>query len=283
MIQHILFPVDFSAPSLATGPVVARWARSFGARVTLVHAFGPMAFSTVENPLLVADLARLNEASRQRLAHCLEDELKGLPVDRVLVEGNTVDAICSHARDHQVDLIMMPTMGYTRFRQLMLGSVTAGVLHDSEIPVWTDAHIDASPIDANPSSIVCAVDCGPQTVAVVRYAQMLGRHFNARLKVVHSNPKVSKYFPSGIASSAHSFAVNSAQKDYQATVAQLLDAPALEILEGESISSDIISAIQQNQADLLVIGRGHGQGVLGRLRSNAHDLIRLAGCPVVSF
>jgi nucleotide-binding universal stress UspA family protein len=35
-------------------------------------------------------------------------------------------------------------------------------------------------------------------------------------------------------------------------------------------------------ADLLVIGRGHGSGVAGRLPTNAYTIIRESRCPVVS-
>ena len=44
------------------------------------------------------------------------------------------------AKANQIDLIMMPTHGYGRFRALLLGSVTAKVLHDADCPVWTAVH-----------------------------------------------------------------------------------------------------------------------------------------------
>ena len=43
--------------------------------------------------------------------------------------------IVSYAREHTIDLIMMPTHGYGPFRSLLIGSVTAKVLHDIELPV----------------------------------------------------------------------------------------------------------------------------------------------------
>jgi hypothetical protein len=35
-------------------------------------------------------------------------------------------------------MILMPTHGYGPFRQMLLGSVTAKVLHDSKCPVLTE-------------------------------------------------------------------------------------------------------------------------------------------------
>src|ERR1700688_4681003 len=37
---------------------------------------------------------------------------------------------------------MMPTHGYGPFRALLLGSVTAKVLHDAHCPVWTGVHAE---------------------------------------------------------------------------------------------------------------------------------------------
>ena len=42
------------------------------------------------------------------------------------------------------------------------------------------------------------------------------------------------------------------------------------------------AAAVRHGADLLVIGRGVSQGALGRLRSNAHALIRHSPCAVLS-
>jgi len=59
----------------------------------------------------------------------------------VLKEGDPAQQIVEYARTTDVDLIMMPTHGYGRFRAALLGSVTAKVIHDSLCALWTSAHI----------------------------------------------------------------------------------------------------------------------------------------------
>jgi nucleotide-binding universal stress UspA family protein len=61
-----------------------------------------------------------------------------------------------------------------------------------------------------------------------------------------------------------------------------VDFPPLEILEGTGLPEKIAAAVESHHADLLIIGRGSVQGVLGRLRTNAHELIRQSRCPVLS-
>ena len=83
--------------------------------------------------------------SQRNLGEALKPELNGLAVKRVLVEGNPARAIVRTAHDEKVDLIAMPTHGYGAIRRFLLGSVTSKVLHDSECPIWTGAHLEEGP------------------------------------------------------------------------------------------------------------------------------------------
>jgi len=283
VIQHILFPVDFSAQCVASSHIVRLWADRFGARVTILHVFEGVGVLAIENLPVEAEINVVKELAKKQLSEFLLEEMAGLPVERVQVSGDAGEAIARYAGEHSVDLIMMPTLGYTRFRQMLLGSVTASVLHDSEVPVWTSAHTPEKMEPGLPKNIVCAVDCGPETAKVVAKAQGLAEKFGAKLRVVHSKPRVGSDFESGIAQGAHHFALRVAQEDYVAAMAAWPDVPALEIIEDASLVAGVQRVVQETRAELLVIGRGSIQGFMGRLRSNAHDLIRLSGCDVVSI
>ncbi len=75
----------------------------------------------------------------------LGPELDGLPIQRKLVIGDAALAIVQTAREEKADLIMMPSHSFT-FYQFLMGSVTAKVLHGTERPVWTGAHVQESPV-----------------------------------------------------------------------------------------------------------------------------------------
>lgn len=206
------------------------------------------------------------------------------PVERELADGPAVESIVRCAERMQAPLIMMPTRGHTRFRQMLLGSVTAGVLHDATAPVWTEAH---SPDDTPPRgvvtrSVVCAVDVGPQTPAVLRMAAALSTHFAVPLHVVHSIPEVDPHFRSGPASRAHRLLIAQARDRFPSECATAGFQAPLEIVSDTGVVSGILRSVDKYGADLLVIGRGCIHGPLGRLRTIAHELIRLSPCPVVS-
>jgi len=280
-MRHILLPVDFSAPCENLVPAVAAWARRYEADLTLLHVH-ELPVVAVDQPNLVAELAVLREASQQRLQEFLPDAFAGLTVRRVQVDGRAGSAIVDYAAANGIDLIMMPTHGYTRFRQMLLGSVVASVLHDSEVPVWTSAHADAALAAPAPQHVLCAIDCGPQTRHVLEAAMAVAKRFGAPLRIVYSHPALDTRFPSATAERAHRLVHEEALAAYQAVAAELDLPEYLEILEEPTLVAGVLAAIATHQADLLVIGRGRIQGVMGRLRTNAHDLIRMSPCPVLS-
>lgn len=282
MIQHILFPVDFSEPCARIAPAVRTWAQRTGARVTLLHAFEGPGIYSIENVPLATEVRQLRDAGARQITAYQADTFAGLTVNRLQVEAGAAHAVVDYAANNQVDLIMMPTLGYTRFRQLLLGSVTASVLHDSEVPVWTSAHTEDSRHNPAPTSIVCAVDCSPQTEHVVRWAVATAKAFQVPLKVINVRPVPAELFASGVAQSAHEFNTRVVLEDYQQATRGIPGAPPLEIIEDAHIVSGVNRVIEREQADLLIIGRGKIQGFLGRLRTNAHNVIREAPCAVVS-
>ena len=220
----------------------------------------------------------------EKLACFPDAEFAGIPVTRKLVEGPAAACIVNQAVQMDAPLIMLATRGHTRFRQLLLGSVTAAVLHDALCPVWTEAHVETPPPErASCRSLVCAVDMGPQTPHVLRGALEFGDLFGAKVHVVHSIPRGDQRFVSGPSTRAHILLIDDAREKYDAHCSAAGVRLPLEILDQFWLADGIAGAVAKHSADLLVIGRGVIQGTLGRLRSNAHELIRRSPCPVLSF
>lgn len=270
--KNILFPVDFSDRCSAAAPAVANMARQLSVPVTLLYVLD------IGNPSLdlspvQAEVETVRQYLKNKLDSFVASELRD--ARREMADGPAAACIVQRAAGLEAPLIMMPTHGHTRFRALLLGSVTAGVLHDAVCPVWTAAH--AGDLAAHASayrSVLCAVDLGPRTPAVLQAARDFSACFGAELHIVHSVPRVDPRFHSGPADRAHALLLDQAR-------AAGIDVP-LEIVEGAGLVSGITEAAAQHGSDLLVIGRGVIQGPLGRLRTIAHELIRRSPCPVLS-
>ena len=190
---HILFPVDFSERCNAVRPYVISMAERLQAKITLIHVLEPPAvWYANANPALpmMVDITGMAEDSRKQLDAFLGKPAPGVSVETVVDHGDAATRITCYAEQHGVGLIMMPTHGYGKFRGLLLGSVTAKVLHDAKCPVWTAAHTEDPelPGRADIKSILCAVDLQPESVALICYAADLAREFKADLRLVHAVP-----------------------------------------------------------------------------------------------
>jgi len=281
-IQHIVFPVDFSDRSNGVAPFVAAMAGKHDARVTLLAVAHPnyaggLAGAPVIDPQMVLD------GVTSQLQDAYVEEFAGLRVDRMAVLGDPARAIVDFVAANRVDLIMMPTHGYGPFRQLLLGSVTAKVLHDTHVPVWTTAHTSEAPDREHLKmrKLLCAVDANPGSVELMRWAAGLAKNLGATLRMVHAVPGIEawpeRYLDREFEETLRENARRSIQDLEKAADLQVA------ICVGAGTVPDVIrEEALQHGADLILIGRGALQGTLGRLRTHAYGIIRNAPCPVLS-
>lgn len=67
----------------------------------------------------------------------LEAELKKIPCEGVVLEGNPAKKIVEYAKENNFDLIVMGTMGRSGISKFMIGSVAEKVVRTSPVPVLT--------------------------------------------------------------------------------------------------------------------------------------------------
>jgi nucleotide-binding universal stress UspA family protein len=211
-------------------------------------------------------------------------DFAGLTVDRIAVLGDPARAITNFVAANKVDLVMMPTHGYGPFRQLLLGSVTAKVLHDTHVPVWTTAHTTEAPDreHVNVRKILCAVDANPASIELMRRAAELAKNLGANLRLLHAvlsmevGPEwqLDQTFEEKLRENA-------------AHIIQDLEKAAdifVPVCVGAGTVPDVVrEEALQHGADLVLIGRGALQDTLGRLRTHSYGIIRHAPCPVISI
>jgi nucleotide-binding universal stress UspA family protein len=278
-IKHILFPFDFSARANATVPYVDWMARRFAAKITLLTTL-PSAWDfgfTGPDPE-TADLQALTE----KLQHALVDKFAGLTVDRITLHGDPAMRIVDFAHIKDVGLIMMPTHGWGSFRGLLLGSVTAKVLHDAQCPVWTAAHIE-TPLNSPGAiqNIVCAIDDTPGSEELMRWAAAFASSTGARLHLIHSAMSISDWASlkseQALQEEVRQAALANAEMRRKAAG---VDAP-LRVVVGDPAEAIRDEALRNN-ADLVILGRGVLHETLGRLRTNAYAIIRRVPCAALS-
>jgi nucleotide-binding universal stress UspA family protein len=280
--RHILFPIDFSERCHAIRPFVKAMAQSFEAHVTLMHVIQiPAGLYAI-----VLDIPETEKKAQIALEDFFEcsDPPQVHPGQIVVDQGDPATQIIKYAHANDVDLIMMPTHGYGEVRALLLGSVTAKVLHDSKCPVWTACHIEQPRIfdGVKCQNMFCSIDTTPESVDTIRYATELASRFQAKLRLVHAVPGAGPPYADSERDPFNSFLLDSARD--KITQLQQSAGTNWEIcIGGGKVSKVVHDAALHHDGDLIVIGRGKRSELLGRLRTHAYSIIRDAPCPVLSL
>ncbi|MCC7237235.1 MAG: universal stress protein [Bryobacterales bacterium] len=287
-LAKILLPVDFSDRSVIAAHYAHALAVPFNSEVIMVHVVRPLDYAMGGAELTGAVGAewyasRLDDWKKQ-LDQFQVHEFEGLQVRRIVLEGNPSEEIVALSQQEKCDLIVMPTHGYGPFRRFLIGSVTARVLHDAECPVFTGTHLAVTPASERLMirRLLCAVDFGPQSEAMLLWASKFAQGYGASLHLVHALPALS----SGEARYLDEEIQVNIARQARAQSAKLLAHLQLEaevILEHGDPARVVHDAAKRVGADLVVIGRHVSAGILGRLRTHAYAIVRESPVPVVSI
>jgi nucleotide-binding universal stress UspA family protein len=272
LIKKILFPVDFSSACDGAARYVELFAGRFEAEIMLLHA--------VQNGERVL-AEELLPACTAQLDKYLADELKYFTTRRVCTIGEPEKEIAQAARNWRPDLVMMPTHGLGYFRRLLLGSVTAKVLHDLDTPVWTSIHAEAAPTleRIHCRRILCALDLSPRSSDFLRWAGNLAEEAEASLGII--------YAVAGIDAESYGrefveYLVAQGTARIEELKAETGVDAEVHIDPGEP-AKVVACAATAYQADLVVIGRHSGEGLTGLMFEHAYSILRTSPCPVISI
>jgi len=151
LFRKILVPLDGSKHSLKALEQAGEIAEKFSGRITLIHAYSlsvqpimlpePSALSSPAIPILSGEeLSKIAEATRavgKRILDDGEEKLRPrkVKVEKMLVEGHAVEEIVKAANEGNYDLIVIGARGISHIKEILLGSVTDGVIHHARCPV----------------------------------------------------------------------------------------------------------------------------------------------------
>jgi nucleotide-binding universal stress UspA family protein len=281
--RHILCPVDFSERSKAIRPYVQAFAERFNSKLTLLNAIEvppPNLYGVDQSFPVMFDYTSLETLLQERL----EDYAGTFDATRVVQLGDPAVTIADYAREHQVDLIMMPTHGYGKFRSLLLGSVVSKVLHDVDCPVWTAPHIEDPELKHHLQcrSILAAIDLTSGQTSVIRGAVELAHQFGASLRLVHAVPGAERQAGETGGDEFRIFLLSSARDEIAKLQIQAGTALDVSVVAGP-IGKVTRKVALEYDSDLLVIGRGVLHETFGRLRTLSYGIIRESPCPVLSL
>jgi nucleotide-binding universal stress UspA family protein len=136
-MKKILVAVDFSSVSHTVIGHAATLAHKFGAELWVVHVAPPdldyfKGMSGAERNGVALGL--------QTEHHWLQEQTQqlragGVTAHALLIRGAPVEAILAEAGKLNVDMIVMGSHGHTALYRALVGSVSEGILRDTNVPL----------------------------------------------------------------------------------------------------------------------------------------------------
>ncbi|MEM2947149.1 MAG: universal stress protein [Candidatus Bathyarchaeia archaeon] len=150
MFNKILVPLDGSEHSLKALDIAIKIAKRFDGKITLIHVYSvsvrpvivpepstltpgipimaPTEYSKVAEVVREAGVRILAQGKERAKAEDVEAEI-------MLREGHVVHEIVKAAEEGRFDLIVMGARGISKIKELILGSVSDGVIRNAPCPV----------------------------------------------------------------------------------------------------------------------------------------------------
>lgn len=168
-LRRVMVPIDFSDYSVKALHYATAFAQQFGAALVLVHVteptvfpselgYGPLATEVIEQHIRQDAQARLNSLAQQCIA-C------GLKVETGVRVGRPYNEIVKAAEEHDVDLIIIATHGFTGLTHVLLGSTAERVVRHARCPVLVVRENEREFVTIVPAQKEAAPQHRPETSA----------------------------------------------------------------------------------------------------------------------
>jgi nucleotide-binding universal stress UspA family protein len=151
LFGKILVPLDGSGHSLRALETAIEMAKKFDGNITLIHIYSvsvapvimpePTTLTPSGVPVMTpTEVSKMVDAARDVGNQILKDAeqkvgSENIQVETVLKEGNTVQEINKVANGGKFDLIVIGVRGISKLRELLVGSVSEGVIKHASCPV----------------------------------------------------------------------------------------------------------------------------------------------------
>jgi nucleotide-binding universal stress UspA family protein len=138
-IKTILVPVDFSNCSREGLRYAIGFANEFGAKIILLHVTYLGYIYSVEGTAIY-DIPGLQKTARKTARRKMRELMRSVNFGTVKFEtaftdGSPVIDICGFAKDHDIDLIITSTHGFTGFTHVLIGSIAEQVVRHAPCSV----------------------------------------------------------------------------------------------------------------------------------------------------
>ena len=133
-------PVDGSEISYKALDAALFFSEKLGSNITAIHVMEDIPVTNIESQKLLNDMLEISAVCKRQgeniLSKCSESARnRDLNVNTVLLKGNPASIILDFCKNEKYDLIIMGNRGIGKVKEIILGSVSSKILHNSTCPV----------------------------------------------------------------------------------------------------------------------------------------------------
>ena len=277
VITTILAPTDLSESSIPALRYARLFADRFAAKLTVLYTESVLYPVTMAGPaggLYIETPPEHQALLRAEVERHAGPVMAGRPYDIDVTIGQPVPAILEAVKERGADFVIMGTHLRHGWRRALLGSVSEGVLHNSECPVLTvatqDGYVGATPYAI--THLLCPVNFTDVARESLHVAARLAEAFGAHLTVVHVVE------PDEVTN------IEDEEARVRSWIAPELQAVSSyrQLVVRGGASERVLDCADDIGADFLVIGAQHklfrDATVIG---TTSERVIRFASCPVL--
>lgn len=287
-IRTILVGVDFSEPSEAAFEVALAWAREFGARLRLLHAYELPRPGVAEYRVDIPDTLweRVRSGALQAVNALRERAVaRGVEASAEVCEGPAAEAL-ARAAEQEADLLVVGTHGHRGVERLWLGSVAERTARTAPCSVLAARCVEGRG-PGTPGRILAATDFSEAAQGAVEVAADLARRLRVPLDLVHA------FGLPAVAASPYDVVLTGAILDEARASAERLLGEAAARLSSSGVDVEqhlahtpaaeaLAAAAGELGADLVVMAtHGHTGLKHALLGSVAERTLRIAPCSVL--
>ena len=279
-MKKILVPTDFSEPGTWAVEVAASIAKKMYAQVTLLHIVElPSAesfnvegqvdnFPEWEDKLFALKLIDKNKQLLSEAAESLRNQ--GITVNTQLRIGNPFHGIRTIIVDHKADLVIMGTLGRSRFEEILVGSNTEKVVRYSKCPVLT---VHQRSANINFKKIVYATSMSEDEKDFAQVLREIQEIFGSEIYVVRINTPMNFRPDTEVMGLMDIFAKKLHLKNY-----------TLRVFNDHSEEEGILHFASSIGADLIAMAT-HGRTGFAHVLAGsiAEDVVNHASRPVLTY
>ncbi len=295
-MQKILVAYDGSPHSKAALDWAMFLGVAMGAEMDVVKVFEPVVWNYLGENATAEDLAQQYTQMEQADLQMMED-LKvlcqgtcSIKVDVHVLKGHVAATLIDYARKNGFDLIVAGTKGHGLLAEILVGSVTSGLVSVSKVPVLiVKEQREAIAL----KKIVVAYDGSDYAKAALATAIDIGKSTGAQLVVVKVVDPLDFTLLTNMAESGAASKLGAMLAEQEEAEKRLLSGAksaaaaqgmeiSTELLPTGNIAAEIIRYAGRNNADMIVAG-SLGNGILDELLTGSvtRNLISLSKIPVL--